>query len=160
MAKLSPHAAAKRIALEVVGWTLVVAGIAALVLPGPGMLMLVGGLVVLSQQYEWAERRVEPVKVMAFKAAAQGVQTWPRILSSVAGAFGLMAFGAFYWSQPPVPEWWPLRDAWWLPGGWAVGLSLVVSALIALGFIVYSYVKFRGVTDPEAYAEEVARGDD
>ena len=34
------RAAAKRVALEVVGWTLVVAGIAALVLPGPGLLML------------------------------------------------------------------------------------------------------------------------
>ena len=38
-------AAAKRIGLEIVGWVLVVAGIAALVLPGPGLLMIAGGIV-------------------------------------------------------------------------------------------------------------------
>ena len=52
--------AVKRIGLEIVGWTLLVVGIAALVLPGPGLLMMAGGIVLLSQQYEWAERRVEP----------------------------------------------------------------------------------------------------
>ena len=46
--------------LESIGWLLIVAGIAALILPGPGLLMLFAGLVLLSQQYEWAERRVEP----------------------------------------------------------------------------------------------------
>ena len=44
MARLSSGAVAKRLVLEVVGWTLVVAGIAALVLPGPGLLMVFGGL--------------------------------------------------------------------------------------------------------------------
>ena len=34
----------KALALEVVGWILVVAGIAALILPGPGLLMLFAGL--------------------------------------------------------------------------------------------------------------------
>ena len=38
-------AAAKRIGLELVGWLLVVAGLAALILPGPGLLMIAGGLV-------------------------------------------------------------------------------------------------------------------
>ena len=46
--------AAKRVTLEVVGWTLVVAGIVALVAPGPGLLMVFGGLAILSQQYDWA----------------------------------------------------------------------------------------------------------
>ena len=63
-------AAAKRIGLEIVGWTLLVVGIAALVLPGPGLLMMAGGIVLLSQQYEWAERRVEPIKREALKGAA------------------------------------------------------------------------------------------
>ena len=53
--------AAKRVLLEVVGWLLVLAGIAALILPGPGLLLLAAGLFVLSQQYEWAERRVDPI---------------------------------------------------------------------------------------------------
>ena len=48
--------------LTILGWVLVLVGVAALVLPGPGLLLLLAGLVVLSQEYEWAERRVEPVK--------------------------------------------------------------------------------------------------
>lgn len=66
-----------RIAKVVLGWLLVVAGVAALALPGPGLLALFAGLVLLSQQYEWARRRVEPVKRAAFRAAAESVQSSP-----------------------------------------------------------------------------------
>ncbi len=59
----------------VVGWALVLSGLAALILPGPGLLMLLAGLVVLSQEYEWAERRLKPVRIKAFTTAAAGVQT-------------------------------------------------------------------------------------
>ena len=93
--------ALRRLVLEIVGWALVVGGIAALVLPGPGLLMVVGGLAVLSEQYEWAERRLEPVKVMAYKAAADGVQTWPRIIASCAGALAIAAVGV-YSGVPPM----------------------------------------------------------
>ena len=41
----------KRIALEALGWTLVLAGIAALVLPGPGLLAIFAGLFILSQHH-------------------------------------------------------------------------------------------------------------
>jgi uncharacterized protein (TIGR02611 family) len=60
----------RRVVLEIIGWILVVAGVAALVLPGPGLLMIFAGLVILSQEYEWAERRLEPVKVRALRGAA------------------------------------------------------------------------------------------
>lgn len=152
-------AAVRRLVLEVVGWVLVVAGIAALVLPGPGLLLLVAGLAVLSEQYEWAERRLEPVKVMAFKAAADGVQTWPRILASCAGAVALAAVGVVWAIRPDAPGWWPLRESWWLIGGWGTGATLIVSAVIALGFIVYSFRRFRGVPDYEEAAERAARED-
>ena len=74
--------------LEVVGWILILAGLAALVLPGPGLLMLFAGLVVLSQQYEWAERRLEPVERVAKRAAAEGVETWLRVALSTARRAG------------------------------------------------------------------------
>ena len=75
--------AARRVALESLGWVLVVAGIAALVLPGPGLLMIFAGMAILSQQYEWAEKRLEPVKEKALTAAEESVETWPRIVLSV-----------------------------------------------------------------------------
>ena len=152
--------AVRRVVLEVVGWILVVGGIAALVLPGPGLLLLVAGLAVLSEQYEWAERRLEPVKVMAYKAAADGVQTWPRIIASCAGAIALGAVGVYWGIRPDAPGWWPLRESWWLIGGWGTGATLILSALIALGFIVYSFRTFRGVPDHESAAERAAREED
>ena len=54
--------AAKRIVLETLGWVLLLLGIAALFLPGPGLLGMFAGLALLSQQYDWAEKRVEPVR--------------------------------------------------------------------------------------------------
>ncbi|MFC7497167.1 MULTISPECIES: PGPGW domain-containing protein [unclassified Nocardioides] len=145
-------AAAKRIVLETVGWLLVVAGIAALVLPGPGLLMLFAGLVILSQQYEWAERRLEPVERAAKRAAAEGVETWLRIALSAVGGLTIVAFGVLWLVDPDVPGWWPLRDEWWLPGAPAAGISLVLSGFIALGLLAYSYWKYRvqGVTPPES----------
>lgn len=152
--------AVRRLVLEIVGWALVVGGIAALVLPGPGLLMLVGGLAVLSEQYEWAERRLEPVKVMAYKAAADGVQTWPRIIASCAGALALAAVGVYWCISPDSPDWWPIHERWWLIGGWGTGATLILSAGIALGFLVYSFHAFRGIPDPEGAAERAAREDD
>jgi hypothetical protein len=137
------HRAAHRTGLEIVGWTLVVLGIAALVLPGPGLLMLVGGLAVLSQQYVWAERKLHPIKERAYRAARIGVKTWPRIAISALSAFGFMALGILWMLQPPVPGWWPFHDDWWLFGGWGTGLSLVLSAIIALVLLVYSIRRFR-----------------
>ena len=70
----------RKTGITILGWILLLLGVAALILPGPGLLLLLLGLVVLSQEYEWAERRVEPVKEKAFDVARQGVSTYPRIL--------------------------------------------------------------------------------
>lgn len=139
---------AKRILLEIVGWTLILAGIAALVLPGPGLLMLFAGLVVLSQQYEWAERRLEPVERMAKRAAAEGVETWWRVALSTLGGLAILAFGVLWIVDPAPPGWWPVRDSWWLIGGPATGITLVLSGFIALGLLAYSYRKYRVQGDP------------
>jgi hypothetical protein len=139
---------AKRIALEVVGWGLVLAGIAALVLPGPGLLMLFAGLVVLSQQYEWAERRLEPVERMAKRAAAEGVETWFRVALSTLGGLAILAFGVLWIVDPDAPGWWPVRESWWLIGGPATGITLVLSGFIALGLLGYSIWKYRLKHDP------------
>lgn len=133
----------RRVALEIVGWLLVVGGIAALVLPGPGLLALFAGLAILANQYEWAERRLDPVKTKALETAAAGVENWWRIAMSVAGALALMAIGVFWIVGPEAPSWWPVRDSWWLLGGWGTGTTLIGSGLIALGLVVYSYRRFR-----------------
>jgi uncharacterized protein (TIGR02611 family) len=148
--------AARRLVLETLGWLLVVGGIAALVLPGPGLLMLFGGMAILSQQYTWAERRLRPVEARAFKTAADSVQTWPRIILSTLGGLWLVAAGVVWTVRPDAPDWWPLADRWWLLGGWQTGVTLIFSGIVALALIVYSFRRFRGVEDPDRSAELAA----
>jgi uncharacterized protein (TIGR02611 family) len=135
--------AVRRVFLEVLGWALVIGGIAALVLPGPGLLALFAGLVLLSQQYAWAERRVEPVKERAVKAAADGVQTWPRIALSLLGVLSLVIVGILWGIRPPAPGWWPVDDRWWLLGGWATGVTLIASGVIAGAMVAYAFRVYR-----------------
>jgi len=135
--------AAKRIAVLIIGWLLILLGLAALVLPGPGLLALFAGMAVLSTQYEWAERRLEPIKKTALKAAADSVATPMHIAISLLGAGTIMAVGVTWGVHPAVPDWWPLADKWWLPGGWGTGGSLIVSGMIAVGLVVFSYVNYR-----------------
>jgi hypothetical protein len=142
--------ALKRLGLESLGWLLLIGGVAALVLPGPGLLAIVGGLALLSQQYEWARRQLDPVKVRALQTAADGVETWPRILLSCLGVASLLAVGVIWSASPDVPGWWPVDEKWWLPGGWATGISICASGLSAFALIIYSYRHFREIkaTDP------------
>lgn len=148
---------AKRVLIEGLGWILVLVGIAALVLPGPGLLALFAGVALLSTQYEWAERRLDPVKKAALRTAADSVKTWPRILMSFAGVLCLVAMGIYWGYSPPAPSWWPIADKWWLMGGWGTGGTLIGSGVIAGAMVVYSYVNFRGIKD-EQREEEVQTG--
>lgn len=150
----------KRIALEIAGWVLVVVGIAALVLPGPGLLMMFAGLAILSQQYEWAERRLDPIERAAMRAAAEGVRTWPRIIASTLGALWLLGLGVFWIVSPPAPSWWPVSDGLWLIGGLGTGITLIASSFIAGGLIVYSYRRFRGPVKRGATREEAVEKTD
>jgi uncharacterized protein (TIGR02611 family) len=153
--------AAKRVLLEVLGWALLVAGIAALVLPGPGLLLMFAGLAVLSQQYEWAERWVEPVRLRALKGAAQSVETWPRIIASTVLAVLLIGCGVLWIIKPDAPSWWPVSDSWWLPGGLWTGITQIVSGLLALALIVYSYRRFYGRPEAvEALEGEIEEADE
>ncbi len=132
----------RKAAVTILGWTLVLAGVAALVLPGPGLLLLLLGLVVLSQEYRWAERRVEPVKRKAFDVARQGVSSYPRILMSALGACALTAIGVVWGLDPMIPTIGPVGPH--LPfGGWATGSTIIVSGIVAAVLVAYSVKRFR-----------------
>src|SRR5262245_4664980 len=138
---MSTKSAGQRVLLQAAGWVLVVIGLAALVLPGPGLLALLAGLAVLATQYEWAERRLAPVRKRAWNGAADSVKTWPRILLSVFGACLLIALGVYWGISAPAPSWWPVSDQFWLVGGWGTGATLIGSGLIVIAMLVYSYMK-------------------
>ena len=118
-------------------------GLAALVLPGPGLLMIAAGMAILSQQYLWARRRLARVRTRAMQAAATSVRSWLSITVSVLVALGGIALGVVWGIRPGPPGWWPLAERWWLPGGWGTGTSMIGSGCIALGLIAFSYWRFR-----------------
>jgi hypothetical protein len=136
--------AIRRIVNEVLGWILVVLGLAALVLPGPGLLLLFLGLLLLSRQYEWARRRLDPVRLRAMRSAADGVATWPRVLMSTLAALALAACGALWIVDPDPPRWWPVSERWWLIGTWQTGCTLCLSSALALTLIALSYRRYHG----------------
>ena len=150
MAKISGSKALKGLAIQAAGWVLVVLGIAALVLPGPGLLALFAGMALLATQYSWAERRLAPVKDAALRTAADSVASWPRICVSIFGVVALIAIGIVWGLRPPVPDWWPVADRWWLLGGWGTGSTLIFSGVIAGAMVVYSYLNFREIREDEA----------
>ncbi len=52
----------KRMAVFVAGVSLLTLGAALLVLPGPGLLVIIAGLAVLATEFAWAERALDTAK--------------------------------------------------------------------------------------------------
>lgn len=80
-----------------VGFTLLVGGLAMLVLPGPAFLVIPIGLAILSLEFVWAEglleRALKQGEIAKRKAAA--TTTTQRILSAIAAVLAAAAFAAW-----------------------------------------------------------------
>lgn len=64
-------AVVKRFFVALIGGTLVLVGIALLVLPGPGIVIMFGGLALLASEFLWARRAMQHCK-SAFTEARSG----------------------------------------------------------------------------------------
>jgi tellurite resistance protein TerC len=64
---------ARMVAVAVIGTTAVLIGIAMLVLPGPGVLVIIGGLALLGTEFLWARRLMRKVKRTA-RNIKEGIQ--------------------------------------------------------------------------------------
>ncbi len=132
----------KRIVVSVLGAVLLAAGIAALVLPGPGLLLILAGLVVLATEFEWAAKRVDYMRDKALVAAESGVETWPRVVASAVSALVVMGVGVVWWLDPAIPDLGVVGPD--LPfGGWGTGVAIIVGGVIALVLLAYSVKRFR-----------------
>lgn len=136
----------RRTGSEILGWTLVIIGIPMIPFPGPGTLVLVAGIALLSSHYAWAQRILVPLRLRAVQAAQYGVATLPRITLSALGGVWLFALGIVWWMSPTIPE----LDVWFLhfgpqlpAAGWATGLGLMASAVAAWGLLAYSVRRWR-----------------
>lgn len=61
----------KRVAITVVGGAVLVAGLFMLVLPGPGILVVLAGLAILGTEYAWARRAMDAARRRAKDVAAR-----------------------------------------------------------------------------------------
>ena len=63
----------RRTVVFVAGWTVIAAGVAMLVLPGPGLLVVIAGLSILAVEFAWARRLRDRANERA-KGAANAIR--------------------------------------------------------------------------------------
>ena len=63
--------ALRKIGVSILGSTLVLVGIALLVLPGPGIITIVAGLALLGTEYHAPRRLIQPLRDRLARARAQ-----------------------------------------------------------------------------------------
>lgn len=139
----------RRLLLSSTGWLLVLVGLVLYPLPGPGLLVLVVGLALLSRFDPWAAPRLEPLRRRAIDGTRRSVATWPRTLGTTAVTLALGASGAVWLLEPAQPVWWVLPGWTWLPGGAWAGVGQLVSG--AVGLAVVAWARLRLVPGPERH---------
>ncbi|HYH31779.1 MAG TPA: PGPGW domain-containing protein [Pseudonocardia sp.] len=119
---------AARVLYLLLGGVLLLAGVALLVLPGPGLLLVLSGLILLSHAIPAVRRFVDPMRQRALAAAEESVSSPLRIALSVLTGLALIVAGVVWGLVPTLPL-----------GGWATGSSLILSGFVLLGLLVFSY---------------------
>jgi uncharacterized protein (TIGR02611 family) len=96
-----------RVVVAVFGFLVVLAGLAMLVLPGPGLLVIAIGLGILALEFVWAERLLERT-VDKMEDAADTVKRSSPLQQALAvallalAAVGIVA-ATILWDVPPLP---------------------------------------------------------
>ena len=136
---------AKRVLIATAGAILVVVGVVLLVLPGPGLLLVLAGLLLLASEFPALERYVDPVRDRAMKAAEDSVSSPLRIAGSVLAGLALLAAGIVWGTVKSLPF-----------SGWSTGSSLILSSVILFALLGWSY---RRVKSRRAAGTTASRGD-
>ena len=121
----------KRFAVTILGAALLLLGAAMMVLPGPGILVIVAGLAVLATEYVWAQRMLKTAKTQAEKVQEAAVASPVRTAGTFVFGVGLLALGLamVFLRDVDLPFWSPVT-----------GGILAVTALILL---VTTYLTIR-----------------
>jgi len=130
---------AKRILITVAGAVLLVVGVLLLVLPGPGLLLVLAGLLLLASEFPALERYVDPVRDRAMKAAEDSVSSPLRIAGSVLAGLALLAAGIVWGTVKALPF-----------SGWSTGSSLILSSVILFALLIWSYRRVKARREENA----------
>lgn len=57
-----------RLSVAAVGFTVLTIGLVMLVTPGPGLLVIIGGLAILAHEFSWAARALDKARARAAQA--------------------------------------------------------------------------------------------
>jgi uncharacterized protein (TIGR02611 family) len=121
----------KRFAVTVIGAALLALGAAMMVLPGPGILVIVAGLAVLATEYVWAQRLLKRAKSQAEKVQEAAVASPVRTAGTVLFGVALLGLGLAMVIARDVdlPFWSPVTG----------GILAVTAAIL----LVTTYLTFR-----------------
>jgi uncharacterized protein (TIGR02611 family) len=81
----------KRIAITIVGFAVLIAGVIMMVTPGPGVVAILAGLAILASEYAWAERALDKAKQGGKVVVDQATASPARIVLSVLLTLGGIA---------------------------------------------------------------------
>ena len=117
----------KRSAVAVVGGLLTLTGIALLVLPGPGFVLVAAGLAVLATQFAWAKRPLDYATNKAHQGMDEVARSRLRAVGTALFAAGLMAIGIADMTDLDIPFVNVLS-----------AILMIASGLFLVGTIVYA----------------------
>lgn len=123
---------ARRGLVIVVGGVILLGGIALLVLPGPGLLLVLAGLLILAREFPAVDRYVEPVRERAIQAAEDSVTSWWKLTCSILTGLALLAAGVAWGVVDELPL-----------SGWSTGSGLILSGIILFGLLIWSHRRVR-----------------
>lgn len=136
----------KLVLVAVIGSAVTLVGVALLALPGPGFLLVAGGLAILATQFTWARR---PLRYAQHKAE-QGVDEiaksrWRTAFAVVCGLVPL-TIGVVHLAGVELPLVERFMNTF-------VAVSLIVSGVFLVGLVVYARVS-GGIHDDEGDVRE------
>ena len=117
----------KKAVVAVLGITLLLIGIALLVLPGPGFLLIAGALALLATQFEWAKKPLDDAKDKAEVGIKEVASSKLRTVFAVLCALVLVGIGVADLAGVDVP--WVNRIS---------AVLLILSGLFLVGTMVYA----------------------
>lgn len=126
---MAPKAKARRAAVTVSGFAVTGLGLALLVLPGPGFVVVAAGLAILATEYDWAKGLLHGARTRAEDASRASVGSRLRLSGTVLFGIGMVAVGlVMALGNLDIPFVTVFS-----------GLLVAVSGLILLGLTAYTY---------------------
>ncbi len=122
----------KRLAVAVIGCVLLLVGVALLVLPGPGFVLIAGALALLATQFEWAKRPLDYAKDKASVGIEEVATSKFRASLAVVCSLGMVAIGVVELAGVRLPHLNALT-----------AVMLILSGLFLVGTLVYAVVRAR-----------------